>query len=265
MHKVILSHRVVAVTLVLAAGSLFAGCGGGGGGSSSPVTNNQSINYQGFASNTQNLAVNQVYNWGPAFLGSVCRLTDKGQSEASSVYFKTTQQVTSFTNSFDFQILSGNQGDGNVPGSGNLADGFTFVFQRAGLTALGTAGGNLGYSTMPTPSMAIKFDVVQNGGDPSNSCTGLFMGGASVNGGTDLLPNNINLRSQDHFRVDMTYTVPNLTVTITDLDTHATAQQHYNIDIPATLGASTAFVGFSASTGLGTSATDISRWVYKSP
>jgi hypothetical protein len=57
------------------------------------------------------------------------------------------------------------------------ADGFTFIMQQAGTTALGSAGQNLGIYGISGTSLAIEFDTYQNGGDPDNNHIALDLNG----------------------------------------------------------------------------------------
>ncbi|BDI33733.1 hypothetical protein CCAX7_57840 [Capsulimonas corticalis] len=211
------------------------------------------------------LVANQSYPWGPVFMGGVCRLTDKGTSEICTIFYKDRVNVAKFKNSFEFQIISGGPFDDATQSYPNVADGMTFTLQATAVSAIGLGGGNLGYGTIDH-SVAVKFDCAPNPeGDPSGSCTGLFVNGQAPFGGIDLLPAKIDLRSQHPFRVEMDYDHAVLRVRITDLATAATAVQTYNVDIPATIGSPSAFVGFTAATGLGSSAHDLHSWYWNSP
>ena len=72
--------------------------------------------------------------------------------------------IQSFTTDFTFQLTNAN------------ADGFTFTIQNVGPGALGSDGGSLGYAGIGQ-SVAVKFDLYQNEGDPSNNSTGIFVDG----------------------------------------------------------------------------------------
>ena len=68
--------------------------------------------------------------------GTRLRLTDGGTSQAGSVFFTSPVNVQNFSTDFRFQITAPN------------ADGFTFVIQNNGVTALGPSGGALGYGSI---------------------------------------------------------------------------------------------------------------------
>jgi hypothetical protein len=187
--------------------------------------------------------------------GNRLQLTDGAQAEASSAWFTTPVNVQSFTNDFTFQFIN------------PAADGMTFTIQNAGTTALGPNGGGLGYgATLPggtggiPSSVAVKFDLFQNVHEGTNS-TGLYTNGASPTSPSVTLGNGVDLHSGDVLKVHMTYDGTTLTMTITDTVTNAAFTASWAINIPATVGANTALVGFTGSTGLKT-VTQIVSWTY---
>lgn len=224
------------------------------------------IDFSAGFQNTNNLIVNQastyVAGWNPINNGQLV-ITTQQYFERSAVFFNTPVSVTSFKTSFDFQCI------GNP---GWMADGITFCIQNQGPNALGGPGGGMGFGPDPvvgsgpsiSNSVAVKFDLYQNWPDPSDSCTGLFTNGVSPVGGTDLLQSNVDLRSNDRFHVDMSYNGTTLNVTLTDTVTQATATQSYTINIPATVGSQSAYVGFTGGTGGAVSNSSILAWYYNS-
>ena len=189
--------------------------------------------------------------------GTRLRLTDGGAYEAASAFYPTPVNVQSFTNDFTFQLTSPS------------ADGFTFVIQNAGKTALGPSGGGLGYGPDTAQgtggiahSVAFKFDLYNNSGEGLNS-TGLYTGGASpTSPATDVLGSGISLHSGDIFQVHESYDGTTLTVILTDTSTGKSDAETYTIDIPGTVGAATAYVGFTGGTGGDTATQDILTWTY---
>src|SRR5262249_11868209 len=150
------------------------------------------------------------------------------------------------------------------------ADGFTFTLQGAGATALGLAGGGLGYGADQAgqpggiaKSVAIKFDLYNNAGEGPSS-TGLYLNGAAPTsaGSIDLRPGGIDLHSGDTMQVAMTYDGTTLVVTITDTVTGRSVSQSYAVDIAGAVGGPAAFVGFTAGTGGETSTVNILNWKY---
>ena len=176
-------------------------------------------------------------------------LTDGGYGEAGSAWFDNQVMVREFHNTFRFQLTNAQ------------ADGFTFCIQGDGLNALGGAGGDLGYGSIPN-SVAIKFDLYNNAGEGVDS-TGLYINGASPTvPAIDLSNTGIDLHSGDIFQVDMTYMFGILTVKITDTQTNATATQNYKINIPGAIGGKLAYVGFTGGTGGLAARQMILSWVF---
>jgi hypothetical protein len=191
--------------------------------------------------------------------GTRLRLTDGGGTEAGSGFYTTPLNIQSFTTDFSFQLTNPN------------ADGITFVIQNVGTTALGPSGGGLGYGP-DTPggsggipsSVAVKFDLYNNDGEGTNS-TGLYTDGASPTIPATTLGGNVNLHSGDVFNVHITYSGTTLTMTITDATTPAdTFTTSWTVNIPSTVGANTAYAGFTGGTGGMTATQDILSWTFTS-
>jgi hypothetical protein len=188
--------------------------------------------------------------------GTRLRLTDGGAGEASSAWFTTPVNVQTFTTDFSFQLTNPN------------ADGMTFTIQNAGTTALGPTGGGLAYGAqlpggtpgIPT-SVAVKFDLFNNAREDNNS-TGLYTNGASPTFPATTLGGGVNLHSGDIMQVHITYDGTTLTMTITDTVTNATFTTSWPINIPATVGANTALVGFTGATGGQTATQEVITWTY---
>ena len=123
------------------------------------------------------------FNGSTVLNGTALQLTNTTGSQAGSAYWTTPVNVQTFTNNFNFQLTNPN------------ADGFMFVLQNAGVTALGADGGGLGFSGIGN-SVAIKFDLFSNTGEGNNS-TGLYTGGASPTVPAITLGGGVNLHSGD--------------------------------------------------------------------
>jgi hypothetical protein len=194
--------------------------------------------------------VGLALNGGANFDGVHLRLTDGNLNEARSAYYTAPVDIQQFTTDFVFKITDVN------------SDGFTFVIQNNGLTAVGGNGYNLGYGTMPN-SVAVKFDIHNNEGEGPDS-TGLYLDGATPTiPATDLTPSGINLHDGDVFNAELSYNGTTLTVVITDLISGATATQTYTVNIPAAVGGTTAYIGFTGGSGAGSSSIqEIYSWTY---
>jgi hypothetical protein len=200
------------------------------------------------------------FNGGSTLSGSRLRITDGLTGEGRSAFWSTPVNVQAFTTDFTFQ-----QAAGTAP----LADGFTFILQNVGPTALGPSGGGLGYgpnNPQGAPgiasSIALKFDLYDNVGEGSNS-TGLYTNGASpTTPAINLTGSGVTLRSQHVMRAHVTYDGTTLTLTISDTLTGASFVTSWPINIPATIGSNTAYPGFAGGTGGYTAVQDIITWTF---
>jgi hypothetical protein len=181
--------------------------------------------------------------------GTRLQLTDGGSNEAASAFYTTPVNIQSFTTQFKFQVTKAN------------ADGFTFIVQNSGLNALGSSGGGLGSQNIGK-SVALKFDLYNSAGEGTSS-TGIYLNGAVPTvPATDLLSHGINLHSGDTFQTQLSYDGTNLTLTITDTVTAATFTTVFPVNIPGTVGAATAYMGFTGGTGGATAIQQIVEWTY---
>jgi hypothetical protein len=189
---------------------------------------------------------------GATLTNSTLQLTTAtGGVQSKAVWYATPVNVQSFTTDFNFQITS------------PVGNGITFALQNAaaGVNAIGMAGGGLGYQGIGS-SVAVKFDLVNNAGEGPNS-TGFYTNGAAPTvPAIDLTPSGINLHSGDTMHAHITYNGTTLTLTLTDTVTNASFTTSMAINIPATVGANTAYVGFTAATGWSTATQSILNWTY---
>ena len=72
----------------------------------------------------------------------------------------------------------------------------------------------------------------------------------------------VDLHSGDTMAVHMVYNGTTLTMTITDTVTNASFSNSWTINIPATVGSNTAYVGFTGATGGYTASQDVLTWTY---
>jgi hypothetical protein len=198
------------------------------------------------------------FNGSAKVSGNVLRLTDGGALEAASVFASAPVSVSQFTTQFSFQLTSAS------------GDGFAFVIQGVGPNALGQSGGALGYGPVDggstggiAKSVALKFDLYSNAGEGPDS-TGLYTGGVAptATGSVDLRPTGLDLHSGDVINVALSYSGGVLTEVLTDTTTGVSATQTYTVDIAGAVGASSAYVGFTAGTGYSTAVQDIRSWTY---
>ena len=184
-------------------------------------------------------------------------LTDGGGFEAGSTFWTTPVNIQSFTTNFTFQLTSA------------VGDGITFTIQNAGTTALGNSGSGLGYGIDPVggtgggigESVAVAFDLhyIPN-------TVGVFTDGASpTNPSVSLTSAGISLASGDTIAAKLTYSGTTLTVNLTDTVTNKTFTQAFTVNIPSTVGANTAYVGFTGGTGASTAIQNIKTWTFTTP
>ncbi|MGA8596744.1 MAG: chitobiase/beta-hexosaminidase C-terminal domain-containing protein [Bryobacteraceae bacterium] len=194
--------------------------------------------------------------------GSRLRLTDGGTFEAGSAFYTTPVNVQYFTTEFQFQL------------SAAAADGFTFTIQGDGPNAIGSTGGGLGYGPDPlyhisygersiSNSVAVKFDLYNDAGEGPDS-TGIYENGAEPTiPAVDLLSHGIDLHNGDIYNVRLVYDGTVLTLTITDTaNPAATFSTPFTINIPAAVGGSTAYVGFTGGSGGLTAIQEILSWSF---
>ena len=146
------------------------------------------------------------------------------------------------------------------------------MIQNNGATALGPAGGGLGYGVDKagaspfagmSKSTALKFDLYNNSGEGANS-TGLYNGGVSPSTpAVDLTASGVNLHSGDSFDVHVSYDGTTLMMTITDTVTPVkTFSTSWKVNIPSAVGGNTALVGFSGGSGGTTAVQDVVSWSF---
>jgi hypothetical protein len=196
-----------------------------------------------------------TFNGAATLNGTRLRLTDGNASEAASAFFNTPVNAQFFTSDFTFQLANAQ------------ADGFTICIQNQGPTALGADGGELGYGGSPGigHSVAVKFDLYSNAGEGSNS-TGIYTDGEGPYvPAIDLTPSGINLHSGDVLRARLIYYNPVLTLEIVDTANNTDYfSTRFTIDIPATTGGNTAYVGFTGGTGGLSAIQEILTWIHLS-
>jgi Bacterial lectin/Chitobiase/beta-hexosaminidase C-terminal domain len=212
------------------------------------------------------IAGSMALNGSAALNGTRLRLTDTSGAEAGSAWYSSPLNIQKFSSSFSVQI---------TPADPASADGMTFAIQGNSTTALGLSGGGLGYGPDNTAaavsssgplhnSVAIKLDLYDNAGEGVNS-TGLYVNGASPTiPSVDLTGSGVDLHSGHVLNVQISYDGTNLTMTITDPTVNSAFTHTWPINIPATIGGNSAYVGFTGGTGGQTAIQDILSWTFSS-
>jgi hypothetical protein len=201
-----------------------------------------------------------TFNGSTTLDDSRLQLTSGGQNQAGSAFVNTPVNIQSFTTDFSIQLTN------------PVADGMTFTIQGVGPTALGPAGGGLGYGpAMPDQpggipkSAAIKFDLFSNNNEGGNS-TGLYTNGESpstVSDSIDLSPSHIDLHSGTTMNVHLAYDGANLTMTLSDVNQNAFTHS-WPVNLMNLVGGNTAYVGFTGGTGGSTSSQKVETWSFTS-
>ena len=198
----------------------------------------------GFAS-TAGMTVTNVTVTG----GGTLELTNGTADEDNAVWTAAPVNVQNFTTDFSFQETAAS------------ADGFAFAIQNVAANALGTYGGGLGYAGIAS-SVAVKFDLYNNAGEGPDS-TGFYTDGAYPSTpALDLTPSGVNLHGTNILHAHINYDGATLSLTLTDTVTGASFTASQAINIPATVGGNSAYVGFTAGTGGLTAIQQILNWTY---
>ena len=194
------------------------------------------------------------------------RLTTATTSQAGSAFYKSAISLgssTSFSTSFKFNISnSGGISDG-VEG----ADGIVFVLQSNANTALGGAGGGIGYQGI-TNSLGVEFDTWRNGAQDDNNGNHV---GINLNGSMDSVgtvtnvPTAMNNASDWWAWIDYNGLTDALEVRLAQTAIRPTlALLSYTVDLVGVVGTS-AYAGFTSGTGAAFGNHDILAWRMEVP
>jgi fibronectin-binding autotransporter adhesin len=187
-------------------------------------------------------------NNGSSVTGDVLSTTDNGLGEARSAFLSARVPITGFSASFTYQA-AGNR----------AADGATFVLQNdsRGAAAIGGGGGGMGYNGI-SPSAAVALNIF----------IGNVRGSRFFTGGNVSPPYSssapVDLSSGHPISVALTYDgSTGLSETLTDLTTADTFTSSQTIGVlSASVGGTSAFLGFSAATGGASAIQTISSLVF---
>jgi hypothetical protein len=226
-----------------------------------------------------------------ALVGTQLQLLSGTIHNAANAWYKTPLNIQAFTTTFTFQANCS-------PDPSDCGNGFGFMIVGAnysnpvyppGYTFSADASDNFSWAkgcpgppdnnsgcTSDYDSALLKFDLYGFTA-PGQNLTNYFQANNSNIGPTfphsasdiSMAPSGINIQSGDIFKVTLTYDGSNLFETITDTSTNASFSHTYTTDsrgnainLPAIMGANTAFVGFGASNGAATMDLSINSWVY---
>jgi len=110
-------------------------------------------------------------NGNAAIVGSALRLVPATGDQRGSAYHISRQHLSlpgGWTTTFQFRITNPGPGGGTDPNGDSGADGFAFIIQDSSPSALGAAGGGIGYAGI-SRSLAVEFDTWFNIENDTNS------------------------------------------------------------------------------------------------
>jgi len=168
----------------------------------------------------------------------------------SSAWFNTPVYVGDFIATFEYY---------NATGAGG-ADGACFAIQNdpRGLAALGGGGGTLGISGVE-PSVEFEFNIYSGNTVGGIGCCFAENGGNSPT----FVPGNVSIIAGDPIYTTIKYVNNNVTVTLVDSNALTSFTTNYpNVNIPALVGATTAYIGFTGSDGGVSAQQDILNFSY---
>jgi hypothetical protein len=188
-------------------------------------------------------------------------------NQAGTFFTNTKQNVQTFTTTFTWQPNSEN---GFNPISAN---GISFIIQSNSPTALGSADAGLGYQGIPN-SVAVSFRdydaTLANNTDSSTQLgeNGTFLASTNVDISA-ATGNAINFNATatppfalDVYQATLSYNGTTLFETVQDLNTGATFNTSFTVNIPALVGGNTAYVGFGGSTAANASISFLTNEVF---
>jgi hypothetical protein len=201
--------------------------------------------------NDTNWVINDNGNIAPAITtNGLLTLTDGNGDESSSAFYAVGQYVGGFIASFTYQTTGG-------------ADGVTFCVQDspAGANALGAPGGALGYQGI-APSVAFEINIFASahGGIGIRAGTNGSIGDFSNIGYVSPAP--VNLTSGDNIYVQLYYLAGVMQVLLSDPSAPATYVTNLPVDVPFTLGSTSAYIGFTGADGGTASIQTVSNLLY---
>jgi hypothetical protein len=204
-------------------------------------------------------------NHGAIQVDNRLRLTGVGTENSGSAWYTSRQPVQDgFDTTFQFQITDPQNSGG---------DGFAFLIQNSGLTALGGGGQGIGYGNAEyyafkgiRNSVAVEFDTYQGSYDPNGNHISVHTRG--------LLPNS----PDERYSIGSTTAIPDMedgnvhTVRIEYapgtmqifMDDPATPRLVVHLDLSTTLSLDNgqAFVGFTGGQAVAYENHDILNWSY---
>lgn len=193
--------------------------------------------------------------------GTVLHIADNSSNDRGSVFSTAMRTVSGFSTAFQFRLSTrGGSSDGTHTG----ADGIVFVIQRTGNTSLGTNGQGLGYSGIGL-SLGVEFDTYNNSGspvfDPNSNHVGIDSLGSVVSLMTQAVTPDFDDGNLWTAWIDYDGTTLQVRVNETGIRP-GSALLSYPLTLSATLDGTSAYVGFTASTGAAWADHDLIKWTF---
>ncbi len=180
------------------------------------------------------------------------KLTDGSINEARDSFFSAPVNIIAFEATWTYQ-------DVNTGGADTGADGTAFVVQNdpRGAAAIGANGAAMGYTGI-TPSAAVEFNIYHG-----NSVGGI--GAAFSTNGiiAHVTPTgSLDIASGDPINVTLIYANGHVSLMLTDAVAQTSFTMSTNINLPAVVGGSTAYIGFTGGAGGTTSTQTVSNFAF---
>jgi len=187
----------------------------------------------------------------PSIVGSLLTLTETNGGHANSAFYNVGQYVGGFVASFVYQTSGG-------------ADGTTFCLQNssAGTSALGNSGGGFGYGGI-MPSAAFEMNIyglAAHGGVGIRVGTNGTIGDFSNDGYNSTAP--VNYTNGDAIYVELYYMQGVMHVLMIDPTALTTNTSSFLVNVPATVGNGSAYIGLTGGEGGVTSIQTVTNFLY---
>jgi hypothetical protein len=205
--------------------------------------------------------------------GTSIQLTDSNSpgQEVGAAWYVVPVSVSTFTTHYTVQFTSAagqgmtfciqNQNPTSSDGTSKYVSGGPYALANAqeGLGYSGSTNGAYAQIAGFNTSLAVIFDL-NNG---SGNLTGLYTNGANpVGSSIDMSSSGVSLHNGHPLNVTLAYNGTTLALTVTDSVSNASFSHSWTINIPATVGGNTAYVGFTGSTGYSFANQYIQSWTY---
>lgn len=220
------------------------------------ISANVTHNYASFSGSNSSLQL----NGNASINGTVLQLTPNTANQAGTAFLKTAVPIstnTSFTTRFVFRMN----------GTGDGADGMTFVLQNDRVDEVGNGGGGLAYESM-AKSLAIELDTYAGGTDPNANHIGILTDGVvSPHLSTYTAP--FDLENGSAHTLWAEYDGPAKTLRVYLAQGNVATRPaspvltQTGLNLPTLLGPS-AWVGFTGATGGGSNTHEVLAWSFAS-